>query len=461
MAELGRQAHHRARGERSALAGMDDPLENRAYAVWSAVRTGAVRQHGEAAYGPAEYGCANVAGYEIDLNLTVKMSDLWPELNNLPPSSRQAYLSEIRSFLRGSRNAICVRRPTRSAGEGGLPPRWWIRDVWENSTAVPIFRTMELTDRERRLTATESGEDRQPEPVQVRRTDAGPPTPPKEKTVLTVDKAAGEAPWARLLRDRLLAFARAQTEPFYLVEAQRHVRVNGTDTRRALRALIEEGQLFSRQEEARERPSGASGRYRSLYWPAEPIPPRRTLLGPAESKAMDLVANLRPDQTLPIMWMPTQDRDEIRQMADAGLVEYIEDGRAIRVTPESRAAAKERAAAQRPSTPPTPVPPARRASDQPARPAREESSVAHTAPPAASATPPDLAAALTALVEEQVEARTGGMAHRLEVLSRELSEERQARQRLEQSLIEARTEASEQRQLAERRAQAMKAMLGE
>lgn len=87
--------------------------------------------------------------------------------------------------------------------------------------------------------------------------------------------------------------------------------------------------------------------------------------------------------------------------------------------------------------------------------------MARTAPPAASAAPPDLAAALTALVEEQVEARTGGMAHRLEVLSRELSEERQARQRLEQSLIEARTEASEQRQLAERRAQAMKAMLGE
>lgn len=430
-------------------------MENRAYALWQAVRTGAVRAHGTPANGPARFGLDNAAGHHVEINLAVKMYDLWPDLAGRPTVERTSYTRDIRQFLRASGNAVCVRRPT----EGNEPrqlPIWWIRDEWRDVAAVPIFRTLELTYAERRLSVTEAGEDRPAPPVTVHRPQEG-----SEPVPSTGGTGSGDAPWARLLRERLLQIIKDAAEPLYLVEFQRKVRVNATDTRRALNALIAEGQLHTRQEVVQERPRGINGRHRNLYWHSTPIPRRRSLL-PYKSEAMDMVAALAPGEKLPITWMPDVDKDEIRQMAEAGLVEYVDDSRAIQLSRDS-VAAKERAGDRAPSTPPTvmPIRPTRLPPTPSVPPAPARIPARSAAPARPPELPGDLAGALSALIEQQVEARVQGMAHRVETLSQQLSEERSARQRLEASLIEARTEASEQRALAEKRATAIKAMLGD
>lgn len=429
MPTLGAQAHHRARGERTPLATMDDPIENRAYALWRAIRTGVVRTKGRQAYGPAERGVGDIRGYEVEVNVTVKARDLWPELAALSKQAQEVYVGEIRRFLRGSHNAICLSSP--APGERGRLPTWWIRDEWEKATAVPIFRTLELTTRERRLTPAEAGEDRAPGPIDVRHRE--------EAQVATEESAAG-------LRARALAWVRQATEPVYQTEAVYGLRANNTDVGTALRSLVTAGQLFRRYESSEERPEEARGRLRYLYWPESPVPPRRTMLPVNVSRAMDLVAQLTRGEELRITWMPDVDKAEVREMVEAGLLEYLHDGEVVRQLVEARPGGT---ASPEETTPPTPeevMPPATRKSPPP------------TPPPPPPLTPPltptqqhennDLGAALAAVVEQHLD---GLLASRIE---RALAEEREARRRLE-------TELAEVRAVADKRAKALRAMLGD
>lgn len=412
MPKLGAVATVRPRGDKDPHVEFQAPLETRAWALWSAVRKGAATVSGKPARGPASKGLGGIAGYEVEVNLTTKMRNLWSEITQMDKQSQNSFMSEMRSFLTVSGNAVCVRMPGVGGGDHGQP-LWWIRDEWNDVKGIPTFKTLEPTNTERRLTPAEAGENRPPEPVTVKKQDDS------RRSAVTSQ------------RDRILSYVRKASEPVYQHEVVHGLQVNTIDVGRALRILSEEGQLHRRLEGSDERPEGVNGRFRYLYWPTTPIPKRTTPLATA-SHAMDMVAQLKPGEELRISWMPEIDKAEIKEMVEAGLLDYVQDGLAVR---QSDAATKVKEsiveAEAEIAEPAKPLEPA------PQNPAQQVAGEF------------DFTRHINEFVEAEVQRRLANAPADTERLEARI-------QQLEASLIEARAEASEQRKLAEKRGRALR-----
>lgn len=148
-AKIGRTA--RFRGQAPPY---DDPssLPYRAWLVWSAaqLRAANVIQERDGVKGQVYTG-----------PLATVIWELFPEQAGLPSDDRDAYQKEIRTYLRGSNNAVCTN-------SNPINPVWWIRSQWNdriNTSAPPRYVA---SSGERKLSPREAGEDREPGVVTVR-----------------------------------------------------------------------------------------------------------------------------------------------------------------------------------------------------------------------------------------------------------------------------------------------------
>lgn len=432
MPALGSVARQQSRGERNDHVGIDSAVENRAWAVWHSIRTGPAKAKGKPAKGPAGKSgdLRAIDGYEVEVNVTTKCKQLWPTLSQMDKLSQNRFLSEIRSFLTVSGNAVCVRFPGIGTGDHGQP-LWWIRDTWNDVKGIPLYRTLELTDAERRLRPDEAGEDRPPAPVESRNGGGKAPQDDGNRTAVKSNI------------DRILEFVRAAEEPLYQAEIVRGLQINSIDVGRVLRSLIKKGQLHRRPEQVNERPQEQFGRLRYLYWATSPVPRRRTLMSSSKSMAMDLVAGLRAGETLRVSWMLEVDKQEIQEMVKAGLIEYTDKSETeVRQTEETAAKVAARSVVASNAAPEFPA--------ETSIPIPERSSET----PSAAGGESTFAEKLEGLLRSEIEQRVAALAPppdagRIDALKARVSE-------LESKLIEARAEASEMRQLAERRARALR-----
>jgi predicted transcriptional regulator len=430
MAKLGAVAHYSAKGDRNAHVSMEDPLENRGYALWLAcqgkIRTSKARK----TPGPEDRGVGAVLGFEIEVNLKRKVFDLWPGLNQMDRASQDGFISEIYAYLRASGNAICVRKP--GLGEHGIP-LWWIRETWNDVKAVGIYRQTELTARERRLTPTEAGEDRPPAPVTVKqRAEAA-----AAEAVATAAAANTPAPTENRPGD-IIAVLKASPQPLYQKEIADALGITNQSTGRLLRELEEQGKVHRRQESRGERPDDASGRYRYLYWHTKKVPLRKTPLD-LGNQTMERVWAMKPGETLSTTWMSPGNQKQVAQMVEEGLLEYINKG-----TPEERIklAPATPETAEKPAEPPAPAPAPVKA--QPPAPAKAAAPAARPAAPAPVAAPAsalgEIAEAVERIVEARVSQRLAGQNDREVTLMHDLADAREQIRRLEATLV---TRASE------------------
>jgi hypothetical protein len=459
MAKLGAQATVRARGERSALAGFTDPIENRGYAVWYAVRSGKARTQGIPGPGPSEYGMAETQGLLVEVNLSRKMDELWSELRSIDPGARESFKSEVRTYLRASRNMICLRSPGLGPGEHGQP-LWWIRDTWNDVRAVGIFKQTELTRAEKRVTPEEAGETLPPAPVEVRKaTDAE----ADSAELTTRDKRIKALEDARAQRDSKYATERAARiaaihgvlksaeYPIYLVEISERAGFAEHLIERIVRDEVEAGRIFRRLETKDEREGGKFGRFHHLYWLSDPVPVRPTGTYRATAGALEKLQN---GQTLLMRALGKNMQKEIREMAEVGLVVITSDGDDERVRLAEEKPAPEKQPEQAPSALLGVVSP---------RPPEFTAERTVTIPELSPETPEetrvamggqtDLQIGLEQLVEAEVRRRMAGRSVSLDEFERvreDLQRETQRRQRAESALIEARTELSAAKQEAER-----------
>lgn len=328
MARLGQVARYSAKGDRNAHVTMEDPLENRGYALWIACQGKIRTTKAQKVPGPADRGVADVMGYEIEVNLKRKCFDLWPGLNQMDKPSQDSYISEIYSYLRQSGNAICVRKP--GLGEHGIP-LWWLREHWNDVKAVGVYRQTELTRAEKRLTPEEAGEDRDPMPVTVRQ---------REEEAARREAAAAESPALmdakiKTRAEQILAVIKSSPQPLYQREITEATDLTSLMVGRILRELQEEGKVYRRQEGRGERPDAASGRYRYLYWDKPKIPLRKTPLDIGNA-TMERVWDLKPGETLKTSWMSPGNRKRVAELVEQGLLEYTNEGTAderIRLAP--------------------------------------------------------------------------------------------------------------------------------
>lgn len=451
MAKLGAQATTRARGERSALAGFTDPIENRGYAVWYAVRSGKARTQGIPGPGPSEYGMSETPGLLVEVNLSRKMEELWSELRAADPAGRESFKSEVRTFLRASRNMICLRSPGLGPGEHGQP-LWWIRDTWNDVRAVGIFKQTELTRAEKRVTPEEAGETLPPAPVEVRKAEAA--------AAASAEGADSDSMTTREKRIKSLQDARARTDaknaviraerlasihgvlgsaeyPLYLAEISELTGLAQHLIDRLLRDEVEAGRIFRRLETKKEREGSKSfGRFHHLYWLTASIPARPSGTYRATAGALE---KLQEGKTLLMRSMSSGMQKEIREMAEVGLVVITPDGAEERVRLAPDESAEQPPVLLGVVSPKPPEFPAERTVSVPAAPA---------APPAG-----DFTASLEQLVEAEVRRRMVGRSVALEEFQHaqeDLQRETERRQRAESALIEARTELSAAKQEAAR-----------
>jgi predicted transcriptional regulator len=408
MPRLGQVARYTAKGDRNAHAAMTDPLENRGFALWVSCQGKIKTSKLPLVNGPADRGVGSVKGYEVEVNLKRKCFDLWPGLNQMDRASQDSFTSEVYSYLRASGNAICVRKP--GLGEHGIPV-WWMRAEWNDVKAVGIFKQTELTDRERRLTPAEAGEDREPAPVTVSKRE--------QQRQNDANRTA-----VRTNRDRILELIKGASQPIYQREIVDALQVNTIDVGRALRSMLAEKQIYRRLETRGERNDDDAGRYRYVYWHEEKVPLRKTPLD-LTGLAMEQVAKLKPHETLRVTWMPPAHKKEVEEMISAGLLEWTDSGHTYVRLPE--------ATTPKPPEPPVAAPAPAAAPTVPATPALT-----------GAATP--LALQIEQIVDAEVKRRMQGRSVDLaeyERLQADLAHETQARQRLEAALIEARAELSE------------------
>lgn len=320
MAALGAVAKTTVRGERNPHVGFTDPLENRAWAVWYAIRNGKVRVSGAAkqSSGPSQFGLSAESGWVVEINMTTKMKDLWTEFSQLDKQGQNAFGSEIRQFLRVSGNAACLVVPglTRSAESKQGQPVWWVRDEWNDAKAVGVFRQTELTSREKRLTAHEAGEDRSPAPVEVRMAENA------EETV-----AAFEKLWA-VRQDQIVEVVAAAGYPLYQTEIAEQTGMSNWMIGRCVRDMIKAGdvRLHRRLETSEERADSAAGRFHYLYWHESPVPSRDPSTYRVTSGIMDKVNALREGQYMTTRWLSSGVRAEIQELIDAGLLVLENEG---------------------------------------------------------------------------------------------------------------------------------------
>lgn len=395
MGRLGAVAHYQAKGDRNAHVAMEDALENRGYALWLSCQGKIRTSKASKVTGPPDRGVGDVLGYEIEVNLKRKVFDLWPGLNQMDRASQDAFISEIYAYLRASGNAICVRKP--GLGEHGIP-LWWLRETWNDVKAVGIYRQTELTAREKRLTPQEAGEDRAPSPVTVRQREEA------AAAAAAADESKGKAG-----PDEIISLLKQSPQPLYQREIADGLKMTSLTAGRHLRDLEEAGKIHRRLEGKGERPDDASGRYRYLYWHAKKIPLRQTPLD-VQNRTMDRVNSLKPGESLAIHWMSPGPQREVQELVDAGILEYFE--RIVDGKPEKRIRLT--------STAPVPV------AEVPAEIAQEPAKPEPAPVPAPAPTYTGMEAigkAISQLIEDEVEKRTGGL--QLETLRQELAHERE------------------------------------
>lgn len=160
MAQLGRNARYSGQAPP-----YEDPgsLPYRAWLVWSAARLKAVDVK-------QEYD--GIPGSLYTGALATIIWRLFPEISSMNDDEKTAFQKEIRTFLRGTRNAVCTSNNAHN-------PVWWIRKTWNDriNTAAPPTRYV-ATPAERKVTRSEAGEDRQPGEVTVRKIEGcDDPTP--------------------------------------------------------------------------------------------------------------------------------------------------------------------------------------------------------------------------------------------------------------------------------------------
>lgn len=440
MPPLGAQARVTARGERNPHIGFDEPLESRAWAVWFSIRNGACKSKGKPAAAPKNKAntpdLAGVPGFEVEVNLTTKMRDLWTEFAALDRMSQNAFADEVRSFLRASGNMVNVRLPGIGKGEHGQP-LWWIRDTWNDVKGIPIYRPTELTSRERRLTPVEAGEDREAAPVTVSKAPQAPAAPDP----LTAD------------RDVVAKVIKEAEYPLYQTEIAERTGLTMEKTGRLVRAMLEESKprIFRRLETREERKPGINGRFHLLYWHEPSIPSRDRSLYRLTGAFIDKVLSMKPGQTMLTRIMSPGIRREVQSLIDDGLLELInvgtEDER-VRLTQEKKK--KNEPASAAPSKPETKQPTT--VNTAPEFPPVSVITGVVQPPSEPQSIAAELGAQVMRLVEAEVQKRQGGLARRVEELSQALAgsraaleDERTARQQAEANLIKARTELSEVR----------------
>lgn len=439
MAALGTQARSTVRGERNPHVGFEDPLESRAWAVWFAVRNGKVRATKvKPSVGPAGVANApdvtNVVGYRVEINLTTKMRDLWAEFGGLPKIEQNSFANEVRSFLRASGNMICVRQPGLGGGDHGQP-EWWVRETWNDVSAVAVFKTMELTPRERRLTPQEVGEDRPPAPVTV--TNGAVLKKPTTAELVAQQVTEDRAKVAQVVADA--------DYPLYQSEIAERTGFTHEKTGRLLRSMLEEKKkrIFRRLETSAERPENRSGRFHMLYWKSVEIPIRDRELYRMDGSLIDRVLSLKAGQSMLTRIMSSGVRKEVQELIDSGLLVLVNEG-----TEDERVMI----ATDQPQTPKAsprgPVgpqqPPVVTGIVQP--PPTAMTGVVQPSPEVRTYTGMEaIGKAITEIIEIEVQKRSSGLVQRVEEMSRRLSEEKQARARAETALIKARADLSDVR----------------
>lgn len=325
MVALGAAARTTVRGEKTAHISFTDPLENRGWAVWHAIRTGKVRVGGEPMMGPADKGLQDVPGWAVEINMTTKMRDLWQEFAQADNQTKQGFASEVRQFLNHSGNAICLRSPGLGTGPGAKgQPLWWIRDEWNDVKAIGIYRTTELTDRERRLTPAEAGEDRPPAPVTVTQLDAA---------AAEDEQASGRAEeiaaiWEQR-KNQIVEELRRAEQPLYQLEISERTGITNWAVGRAVREMISQGdtRIARRLEENEDRPATEMvGRRHYLYWHEAPVPRRDPDTFRHTQTIMDRVNQLQPGRTMTTRWITAGPMKEIQELIDAGVLVLLDKG---------------------------------------------------------------------------------------------------------------------------------------
>lgn len=450
MVKLGAAATYRAPGDRNAHVGITDPLENRGYALWLSCQGKIKTSKAPLTKGPADRGVGDVDGYEIEVNLKRKCFDLWTELNQMDRHSQEAFTSEVYTYLRQSGNAVCVRQPGIGPGGHGIPV-WWLRKEWNDVKAIGIFKQTTLTDREKRLTPQEAGEDREPAPVTVKQREEA--AAAKEAADSSTEELETKTEQRERQAIEILANA---TEPLYQREIGDMMGgLPSLTVGRVLRDLQNAGKVFRRQESTDERPADATGRYRFLYWREKKVPARTTPMG-VGNQTMERVWALKPGESMATGWMSPGNQAQVRELVEQGLLEYINAGtdkervRLAPTTPTLEEATEETAAV------PAPAP------ESPGLSAKEKLLADSVMPPApkteVTTTPLPLAVseishAIQRLIDSAVIEASGAatqLSDEVRELKRQLDTAHQRRAAVETALIAARTELSAaQRELAE------------
>lgn len=127
-----------------------------AWEVWR-VALKAAKQRGV----PADR--SGVPGFDVALTMQGIVASTFPELNAEPDLLRSV-AATVRNHLRTTGNAVCVNRDKTAV-------RWWIRETWNDQPIALVHGGLIPTNRERKLTPHEAGEDRAPAPVEVRKVD--------------------------------------------------------------------------------------------------------------------------------------------------------------------------------------------------------------------------------------------------------------------------------------------------
>jgi hypothetical protein len=252
--------------------GPDGLLEDQVLFIWSiahtylSVRSAGVRKEAGGLVGPV-----NMGGIIRDVFKPAGKAKL------------DQLASDIRQVFKRSGTARCLDFTK------GKDPVWWVSDTPpDNIVAVARWvavnapsatggrnpNGVELTKREKRLTAHEAGEDREPEPVEVK---AAPPALNRREQSLAYFKARQAA-----VLDFMLALGPADS--ITPRELSTCLGEQETATRRALDALLADGYVFARAETEKEkllraRPGSAVpfGRAGTLY-AAGQVPLPRTAL---------------------------------------------------------------------------------------------------------------------------------------------------------------------------------------
>lgn len=155
----------------------EQSIFDRSRSVWANARS-----HCERNGYPSEVH-EGVLFYRVDKPLSYFITAVFPDMLAYEGGRRPIY-----EFLRSTCNAVNLNSKTRDDDEAPVTQHaWLIRDSWNDSGTVVMFRTLTpdaIDKRAQKLTPHEAGEDRPPAPVEVRRVQ-----PTKDKGMTTATPA--------------------------------------------------------------------------------------------------------------------------------------------------------------------------------------------------------------------------------------------------------------------------------